>query len=194
MIMQEDGIMDSDSSIPKSSSNTISDASCEYSLDEEGDLLMRQNIFHSQCHVVGQLCSIIIDGGNSDNVVSLRLMEKLKLPTLAHPKPYMLQWLNSEGELAVTKQVSLAFTLGKYEDKVLYDVLSMEATHILFGRPWQYDRKMTHDGVTNRFTFINRGQKVTLKPLLPKEVNEDQMKMMLRREEEKKKNERRRKK
>ncbi|RDY01810.1 hypothetical protein CR513_14816, partial [Mucuna pruriens] len=40
----------------------------------------------------------------SVNVASSRLVEKLKLPTLAHPKPYRLQWLNNEGELAVTNQ------------------------------------------------------------------------------------------
>ncbi|RDX85351.1 hypothetical protein CR513_33497, partial [Mucuna pruriens] len=49
----------------------------------------------------------------------------------------------------------------------------MEATHILLGRPWQYDHKGIHDGVTNKFMFVHRGQKVVLKPLLPKKVNKD---------------------
>ncbi|RDX89236.1 hypothetical protein CR513_29064, partial [Mucuna pruriens] len=68
------------------------EASCEYSLDEEGHLLMR--------HLMSQLCLIIINGGNNVNVASSRLVGKLKLLTLAHPKPYKLQWLNNEGELA----------------------------------------------------------------------------------------------
>ncbi|RDX81497.1 hypothetical protein CR513_37822, partial [Mucuna pruriens] len=41
------------------------------------------------------LCSIIIDGGSNVNIVGSRLVEKLKLLTLAHPKPYKLQLLNS---------------------------------------------------------------------------------------------------
>ncbi|RDY11584.1 hypothetical protein CR513_03734, partial [Mucuna pruriens] len=98
-----------------------SNAPSEYSPDEEGDLLM--------------LCSIIIGGDNSVNVASSRLVEKVKLPTLAHPRPYKLQWLNNGGELVVTKQVSLAFTLDKYEDEVLCNVVPMEATHIFLGRP-----------------------------------------------------------
>ncbi|RDX75898.1 hypothetical protein CR513_44186, partial [Mucuna pruriens] len=96
MIMQEDGTVDNDS--PRIDSLSISDsyASNVYLPDEEGDLLMvrwermmtqRENVFHSRCNVVGQLCSIIIDGGININVASLRLVEKLKLPTLAHPKP-----------------------------------------------------------------------------------------------------------
>ncbi|RDX87651.1 hypothetical protein CR513_30852, partial [Mucuna pruriens] len=106
-------------------------------------------------------------------VVSTLKLKKLKLPTLAQPRPYKLQWLNIEGQLAITKQVSLAFTLGNYKDEVLHDVEPIEATHILLGRPLQYDRKVTHDGVTNRFTFVHRGMKVTLKPLSPKDVTED---------------------
>ncbi|RDX79859.1 hypothetical protein CR513_39667, partial [Mucuna pruriens] len=70
-----------------------------------------------------------------NKVLKKRLVEKLKLPTLAHPKLYRLQWLNSDGELAVIKQESLAFMLGKYEDEVLCDVVPIQATHILFGRP-----------------------------------------------------------
>ncbi|RDX98071.1 hypothetical protein CR513_19072, partial [Mucuna pruriens] len=37
----------------------------------------------------------------------------------------------------------------------LTNVVSMEATHILLGRPCQYDRKVTHDRVTNRFSFVH---------------------------------------
>ncbi|RDX73516.1 hypothetical protein CR513_46857, partial [Mucuna pruriens] len=69
--------------------------------------------------------------------------------------------------------VSLAFVLGKYEEEILCGVVPMEATHVNLGRPWQYNHNVTYDGVTNRFTFVHRGQKVILKPLLPKEVNED---------------------
>ncbi|RDX87083.1 hypothetical protein CR513_31495, partial [Mucuna pruriens] len=58
--------------------------------------------------------------------------------------------------------------------------------NILFTKPWQYDHKVTHDGVINRFSFIHRGQKVTLKLLSPKEVNKDHVKMMLRKEKKRK--------
>uniref|UniRef100_A0A2N9GKK8 Reverse transcriptase n=1 Tax=Fagus sylvatica TaxID=28930 RepID=A0A2N9GKK8_FAGSY len=38
----------------------------------------------------------------------------------------------------------------KYKDEVLCDVALMHAGHILLGRPWQFDRKVTHDGHKNR--------------------------------------------
>jgi hypothetical protein len=45
------------------------------------------------------------------------------------------------GEVKVTKQVVVSFSIGKYVDEVLCDVIPMQASHILLGRPWQYDRK-----------------------------------------------------
>jgi len=54
-------------------------------------------------------------------------MEKLNLPTIPHPRPYKLQWLSEDEEIKVTNQVLLSFSIGKYKDEVLYDVVLMEA-------------------------------------------------------------------
>ena len=63
------------------------------------------------------------------------LVEKLNLPTLKHSRPYKLQWLNDCGEIKVNKQVLVSFSIGKYKDEVLCDVVPMHAGHILLGRP-----------------------------------------------------------
>ena len=52
---------------------------------------------------------------------------------------------------------------------------AMETTHILLGR--KYDRKILHDGLTNKISFHFQGHKSILKLLSPKEVNKDQLKM-----------------
>jgi len=109
------------------------------------------------------------------------------LSTISHAKPFKLQWLSEEGVIIVNKQVLIAFSIGKYKDEVLCDVVPIEATRILLGRPWQYDRKTLHDGLTNKISFNFHGQKVTLKSLSPKEVHEDQLKMKEKREKEKEK-------
>jgi len=64
----------------------------------------------------------------------------------------------------------------------------MEATHILLGRSWQFDRKAFHDGHANKFSFSFQGKKITLLPLSPREVNEDQIQMLKKRKEEKTQN------
>jgi len=118
-------------------------------------------------------------------VASTRVVEKLALPTISHTKPYKLQWLSIEGEIMVNKQVLINFAIGKYKDEVLCDVVPMDATHLLLGRPWQYDRHVLHDGLSNTMSFSFQVRKVTLKPLSPKEVHEEQIKMKTKRENEK---------
>ena len=60
---------------------------------------------------------------------------------------------------------------------MLCDVVPMHAGHILLGRPWQYDRKVIHDGFKNRYNFVKDGKSVTLVPLTPKQVYKDQLKL-----------------
>ena len=46
------------------------------------------------------------------------------------------------GEVKVTQQCIVPFPIGKnYSDKVLCDVVDMEACHLLLVRPWQFDKK-----------------------------------------------------
>jgi len=91
------------------------------------DETQREKNFHTRCLINSKLCSMIIDGGSCDNVASIRVVEKLELPTISHIKPYKLQWLNEEGDLMVNKQVLITFAIGKYKDEVLCDVVPMEA-------------------------------------------------------------------
>jgi len=151
------------------------------------DDTQRENIFHTRCLINNKLCSMIIDGGSCANVASTKLVDKLGLSTISHAKPYKLQWLSKEGEIMVNKQVLITFVIGKYKDEVLCDVVPTEATHLLLGRPSQYDRHVLHDGLSKKMTFTFQGHKVTLKSLSPKEVHEDQLKMKEKREQEKEK-------
>ena len=116
----------------------------------------RKNIFHTRCHVNNKVCSMIINGGSCTNVASTTLVEKLNLPTLKHSRPYKLQWLNDCGEVKVDRQVLITFSIGKYLDGVLCDVVPMHADHILLGRPWQYDKRVTHDGFKTQLNRSNR--------------------------------------
>ena len=74
----------------------------------------------------------------------------------------------------VTHQVLISFQVGKYEDKILCDVVPMEVTHILLGRPRQFDRRVTHDCYTNKYLVPYKGNTITLVPLTPSQVLEDQ--------------------
>lgn len=145
-------------------------------LVKEDETNQRENLFHTRCFVNKKVCSVIIDGGSCTNVASVEMVGKLSLPTLRHPQPYRLQWLNDSAEVRVTKQVLVSFSIGKYVDEVLCDVVPMQACHLLLGRPWQYDRRVVHDGYKNKYSFMLREEPIVLLPLSPKNVLEDHLK------------------
>uniref|UniRef100_A0A2N9GA30 Reverse transcriptase n=1 Tax=Fagus sylvatica TaxID=28930 RepID=A0A2N9GA30_FAGSY len=87
------------------------------------------------------------------------------------------KWLNDCGEVRVDRQVLVTFSIGKYLDEVLCDVVPMHVGHILLGRPWQYDRRVTHDGFKNMYSFVKEGKTIKLAPLTPSQVYEDQLKL-----------------
>ena len=151
----------------------------------------RENIFRTRSNVLENICFLIVDSGSSCNCCSVRMVEKLNLQVVPHPKPYKLQWINENGELSVDKQVEIKFSIGNYKDKVLCDVVPMEACHILLGRPWQFDKKTLHDGLTNEISFTHRHKKFVLNPLPHSQVVKDQIQMKQKRDEEKKRDRKR---
>ena len=128
---------DSDSPTHSSPSRASSENESESPL--EGDLLVvrrligqvsqpfdenqRGNIFHTRCLIQNNICSLIVEGGSCAIVASTRVVDKLGLPTISHTKPYKLQWLSEVGEIVVNKQVLIHFSIGKYKDEVLCDVM-----------------------------------------------------------------------
>ena len=105
------------------------------------------------------------------------MVDKLGMRTTKHPNPYRIQWVNDGGDIRVTKQVLVPFTIGKYTDEVLCDVVAMDACHLLLGCPWQTDKGTLHDGVTNRYSFIHTGKKIILAPMTLSQVQEDQIRL-----------------
>ncbi|RDX74833.1 putative mitochondrial protein, partial [Mucuna pruriens] len=130
MILRDDSDIDSESSQEK----VLTLGSERYSSEEvsyEGDLLMAS----------WKCCSLIIDGSSSVNVASLRLVENficLLFPIL--------------NPISFNGSVNVELTSGKYKDKILCDVVPIKAK--------MFDRKVIHDGVTNKFSFIYKGSKI----------------------------------
>ncbi|KAE8663112.1 putative Quercetin 3-O-methyltransferase 1 [Hibiscus syriacus] len=126
---------------------------------------LRTNIFHTTCTVADKVCKMIIDSGSCENVVSEEVVQKLQLKTDRHPKPYKLSWLNKGSEVTVDRRCLVSFSIGrKYFDNAWCDVVSMDACHILFGRPWKYDRSVIHDGRKNTYYLSIKGKKIVLTP------------------------------
>eukprot|EP00253_Pinus_taeda_P033278 PITA_33278 len=125
----------------------------------------RKALFRTVCKAQGKCCKMIIDSGSTDNLVSVEMVEKLALKRLKHPTPYRVSWLQKRHQLLVDEQSEVEFQIGWYKDIIVCDIMPMDVCHILLGRPWQYDRKVTHDGVLNRYKFEKDGVKHTLVPI-----------------------------
>jgi hypothetical protein len=97
--------------------------------------------------------------------VSEDAIKKLQLKIDRHPKPYKLSWLKKGSEVTVDKRCLVSFSIGKkYFDNAWCDVVSMDACHLLLGRPWQYDQGVVHDGQRNTYSLSIKGKKVVLAP------------------------------
>ncbi|GKV06452.1 hypothetical protein SLEP1_g18350 [Rubroshorea leprosula] len=194
MILKEDGEIEiegesDDDSMPPL--EDVDDGGMEYAVDgellvtrhalnvqaKEDDEVQCDNIFHMRCHIKNKVCSVIIDGGSCTNVVSTVFVEKLNLAMMKHPRLYKLQWSNDCGEIKVNEQVLVSFSIGRYKDEVLCDLVPMHVGHLLLGRTWQYDRRVTHDGFKNHYSFIMEGKTITLMLLSPRQVYEDQLRL-----------------
>ncbi|XP_039039058.1 uncharacterized protein LOC120176790 [Hibiscus syriacus] len=162
MLMRVDGDIESESKDDEQETPLAED-------DEDDDQL--QTCATGEALVVSV---VIIDSGSCTNVASIIIVDKLELKTKKHLNPYKLQRLNDGGDLKVTKQVFMPFTIEKYKDEVLCDVVSTDATYLLLGHPWQFDKKVMHNGFTNRSSFMNAGKKIALAPFTPSQVQEDQ--------------------
>eukprot|EP00253_Pinus_taeda_P021874 PITA_21874 len=132
----------------------------------------RKALFWTVCKSHGKCCKLIIDSGSTDNLVATEMVGKLGLKRLKHPTPYKVSWLQKGHQLLVDEQCEVKFHIGRYEDKVICDIMPMDVGHILLGRPWQYDRKVGHDGKTNCYKFVKDGIKHTLVPIKEEETAE----------------------
>ncbi|GJR62348.1 retrovirus-related pol polyprotein from transposon TNT 1-94 [Tanacetum coccineum] len=108
--------------------------------------------------------NVIIDGGSRENIISRDIISRLKLPPRKHPTPYKIGWIKAVAEVRVTEQCEVLISMGKYKDMVLFDIVDMDACHVLLGRPWQFDLGVIHKGKENTYTFLKDGKKFTLCP------------------------------
>nr|GFA41847.1 RNA-directed DNA polymerase [Tanacetum cinerariifolium] len=98
------------------------------------------------------------------------------LPIQNHPDLYQLTWLKKGNVVKVTHHCLLHFSIAnKYTDELWFEVIPMDACHILLGRPWLYDRRVKHDGYRNTYTFKKDGVSITFAPLNPKDAPPDRV-------------------
>ncbi|XP_013624698.1 PREDICTED: uncharacterized protein LOC106330838 [Brassica oleracea var. oleracea] len=129
------------------------------------EFTQRKRLFQSRCTINGKVCTFVIDSGSTENVIAADAVQKLDLKDEPHPSPYKLGWIQQDHDLTITRRVLVSFSVGSsYQDEVYCDIAPMDACHLLLGRPWEYDRRVIHDGFLNTYTFTFANRKLVLKP------------------------------
>nr|KYP35564.1 hypothetical protein KK1_043387 [Cajanus cajan] len=154
--------------------SSLDEATSSSSSDEEGILESEEEIYPCE----GDLLMVrrLLGSQSSD-------LDQSQRENLFHTRCKVLE----NTCIVVNQQVNIPISIGKYQDEVLCDIVPLDASHILLGRPWQFDKKTIHDGLTNKISFHHLGKKIVLCPLSPYQVCEDKLKMKVKREGEEKK-------
>jgi hypothetical protein len=137
---------------------------------EADNPVQRNSLFRTACKSKDRVCNVIVDSGSTDNLVSIEMVEKLELETVAHLIPYKVSWLQKGHQVTVIKQCLVEFKIGGYNDEILCDVIPMDACHMFLGRPWKYDRNVVHNGRKNTYTLEKNGRTHMLLPIEDKKV------------------------
>ena len=114
----------------------------------------------------------MIDFGSSKNVISEYAVDKLGIARETHPAPYSLGWLHEDTTVWITQRALVSFSIGPYyKDRIYCDIAAMDISHLLLGRPWEYDQNIIHYGTDNTYQFTWDAHKILLlpsnEPMLP---------------------------
>ena len=63
--------------------------------------------------------------------------------------------------MKVNKQAKVNFSIDKYVDVLLCDVVPIHAGHILLGRPWKFDKDAIHYGRKNSIVLSLKGKRLS---------------------------------
>lgn len=98
---------------------------------------MQNDIFRRTFCVNNQICTVVIDGGSSGNIVAQALVDCLWIRVHKRSGPYFVHWLMKGDEVQVQHRCKVTFTIGDdYKDKMWCDVVLMDVRDVLLGRPW----------------------------------------------------------
>ena len=99
----------------------------------------RYQLFRTRCTIGERVFELIVDSGSCENIIGKEMVRQLQLPIEKHPSPYTIGWIKAAERIEVKERCKVPFSIGKYQDEIYCDIVDMDACHLLFGRPWQFD-------------------------------------------------------
>lgn len=69
----------------------------------------------------------------------IRHLKQLQLPIEKHSSPYIIGCIKATEKIEVKERCKISSSIGKYQAEIYYDIVNMNACHLLLGRPRQFD-------------------------------------------------------
>ncbi|GKC92212.1 reverse transcriptase [Tanacetum coccineum] len=107
-----------------------------------------------------KIFDVVIDGDSHENFIKQDIVHQLNLPTQKHLLLYNL------GKFKVTECCSIWFSIEKYKDEMLFNVVDTDACHIILGKPLVYDLNAIYNIEDNSYKFQHNGGRFILVPLV----------------------------
>jgi len=99
-----------------------------------------------------------VDSASCINVVASKLITILRIRLVKHSNPYKVTWIDATF-IYVQKRCQIPIQFVTYRDNVWCDILSVDVSHIIFGRPWLFDLDVIIYGRTNQCSFVHNDKK-----------------------------------
>nr|GEX72651.1 hypothetical protein CTI12_AA263670 [Tanacetum cinerariifolium] len=90
------------------------------------------------CHPEGdsnRIFNPLLCHSTTKNIVARDIVQRLRLPMEKHPNPYKVGCIKLVSDIKVTERCKIPFMIGKYKDEIVFDIVDMDACHILLRRP-----------------------------------------------------------
>ena len=109
------------------------------------DLEERECLFHLQMWVKGSPLQFLVDSRSQKNLISVEVVKRLGLQTIAHPQPYTIGWLHPRIDLHVRQQCHLSYNIKPFTDEALCDIDPLDVADVLLGQPYLWRRHAVYD-------------------------------------------------
>ena len=104
------------------------------------------------------------------NVVSKDAVKLLNLKVEPHQNPFRVIWVNDH-TFPIAQGCLVSIQMGDYKDEIYCNVLPMDVSHVLLGRPWLYDLNVISFDKDNIYSFKYKGKNIILRLAKPKGCN-----------------------
>jgi len=117
----------------------------------------RTATFHTFTKIGYKSCQMIVDSESYINAISSRFCENLGLEIIPHLYPLKVSWIDSTA-FKVKQRCLVQVNFNHYKNKIWCDVITMNESQVILGRPWLFDKNVTF---TVDLTCVNLSMRVS---------------------------------